>query len=165
MDNTLPLADIIHPQQVSLWPLAAGWWLLLLLAIIGIALGIYRIKAYQKKWGYRREALRQLKHCYATLDSVPATPTQRHEVARTMATLLKRTAISAYRHNPRRGNNPAALYGDAWCQFLNRQTKHAYFSDALSRYFQQQLYNDRLTIDIDDFYQACRHWIKHHQTT
>ncbi|MBX2807541.1 MAG: DUF4381 domain-containing protein [Cellvibrionaceae bacterium] len=159
MDKPLPLADIIHPQAVSLWPLAPGWWLLLLLLLICVFLGIYAYKRHRQKWGYRREALRQLQHCHQQLSKPEQTPLTTDTVA-AMATVLKRTAITAYSHTD---NKPTALYGDAWHQFLNQHTQRPYFTDELGAYFQQQLYRGEVNVDADDFYRACHHWIKHHR--
>ena len=56
------LHDIELPPDVSIWPLQAGWWILMA-AMMAVTLWlIYKGIARWKADAYRREALRELEH-------------------------------------------------------------------------------------------------------
>jgi len=155
----LPIADIHLPVSVSPWPLAIGWWLLLTLIIALFIGSAYALKRYQKKWRYRRAALGLLKQQYQQW--------QEHgedlSCASAMIAIIKRTAITAY------SEDSAALFGQAWVDFLNQQTTKTYFSDSLAQWMSEQQYQARNAqsasdkqIDIPQLYKASENWVKHH---
>lgn len=55
------LRDIHTPAPVGWWPLAPGWWILLILIIIGIAALIVWLRSKRKRVTAISESLRQLK--------------------------------------------------------------------------------------------------------
>lgn len=59
------LADIIPPDAVSMWPLAWGYWIALVLVIVILGFGIIGILNYRNRRKVKREALQTL----ANLDS------------------------------------------------------------------------------------------------
>lgn len=54
------LADIMPPDAVSIWPLAWGYWLLLVIVIALIGLCIFGILKYRNERRAKREALKSL---------------------------------------------------------------------------------------------------------
>jgi len=165
--QALPIADIHLPNTVSPWPPAIGWWLLLVLVIALCAGSVYAFKRYQKKWRYRRAALSLLKQQYQQWQ-------ERGEdlnCATAMIAIVKRTAITAY------SEDSAALFGQAWINFLNQQTSKSYFSDSLAQWMSEQQYQAHSSqqlsnstqqasdnkVDIPLLYKACENWIKHHR--
>jgi hypothetical protein len=164
--QALPIADIHLPAAASPWPPAIGWWLLLALVIALCAGSVYALKRYQKKWRYRRAALSLLKQQYQQW--------QEHEgnnehsdglsCATAMIAIVKRTAITVY------SEDSAALFGQAWIDFLNQQTTKAYFSDSLAQWMSEQQYQAHSeqqatdsSVDIHQLYKACENWVKHHR--
>ena len=98
--------DIVEPDAVSLWPQTPGWTLVggwLLAGLVFLAWRAWR------KWrtnAYRREALR-------SLEEIRAQANRREDPALDIASLVRRTALSAY---PRA--RVASLHGHAWAAFL-----------------------------------------------
>jgi hypothetical protein len=95
------LHDIVVPPAVSMWPLAAGWYVLLSMVFI---VAVYFGLRFWRRWqtnGYRREALRQL----AKMDDVFA-----------IAKLLRRTALAVV---PR--TELAQKTGMVWADWLASQ--------------------------------------------
>ena len=149
--QTLPLADIIVPKGVSIWPLALGWWLVLAM-LIAIVIGLLiTYKQYRKKWGYRREALRLLKNYQQTL--------QDQSIAIKYLECLKRTAISAYPTQ-----NIQALHGQAWVDFLNMQTPTPLFNEQLAHFICNIQYQQIICVDKNLLHTAVIGWIKKHYT-
>ena len=54
------LADIVQPDAVSIWPLAWGYWLVVVLGLGLIGFGIFTILSYRTKRKAKREALQSL---------------------------------------------------------------------------------------------------------
>ena len=170
--QALPIADIHLPAAVSPWPPAIGWWLLLILVIALCAGSVYAFKRYQKKWRYRRAALGLLKQQYQQWQEHEGNNEHSNGLpcATAMIAIVKRTAITAY------SEDSAALFGQAWINFLNQQTSKSYFSDSLAQWMSEQQYQAHSTqqlsnstqqasddkIDIPLLYKACENWINHH---
>jgi apolipoprotein N-acyltransferase len=181
MEQTLPLADIHLPANISAWPPAIGWWLLALLGIAIIVGVFYWLKRHQKKWRYRRAALALLSQHYQTWqaqqsqnESVETTKntvnTDRNSAPSTiqcatrMMAILKRTALTAY------GYDKATLFGQAWVDFINQKTQQDIVSDELAEWMINQQYqkastNQQDTVNITTLYRACEKWIKQHKST
>jgi hypothetical protein len=162
--QALPIADIHLPNPVSPWPPAIGWWLLLVLVIALCTGSVYTLKRYQKKWRYRRAALSLLKQQYQQWQEHEGNNEHSNDLpcATAMIAIVKRTAITAY------SEDSAALFGQAWIEFLNQQTTKPYFSDSLAQWMSEQQYQARAqqvsdsNVDIYQLYKACGNWVKHH---
>lgn len=96
------LHDITEPAAVSLWPLAPGWWFLI---VVGTAAGlVLLVKWYtrRKQTAYRRAALAEL-HVATTTAEVAA--------------IIKRTALVGCGRT-----EVASLTGADWVQWLQHST-------------------------------------------
>jgi len=51
------LNDIAAPNAISWWPLAPGWWLLIILVLLSLVALAYYLYAQHRASAYRREAL------------------------------------------------------------------------------------------------------------
>ncbi len=60
--NTLELRDIHLPEQISNYPVAYGWWLLVALIILMIVMAIIKIRKKSKINQVKKQALSQLKN-------------------------------------------------------------------------------------------------------
>ena len=90
-DPLADLADIHLPNSISAWPLAPGWWVLIILTCAGlVALFILWSKWHASRL-YRRQALAQL-------NSIEASNNKISSNSQLVATLelLKQTANTAY---------------------------------------------------------------------
>ena len=90
-DPLADLADIHLPNSISAWPLAPGWWVLIILACAGlVALFILWSKWHASRL-YRRQALAQLNSIEASNNKVSSNS----QLVATLE-LLKQTANTAY---------------------------------------------------------------------
>ncbi len=152
MDPTqLPLRDLHLPDPIGWWPLAPGWWFVILLAI-GI-LGYLVWRAYQR-WRYnaaRRLALRELKRYEAEYlehrDPV--------RLGRQVSELLRRAMLA---YAPR--GDVAGLTGEAWLQWLDNGMPLPYFHTEGGRSLLNLPYRDPdgdfSDVDIDALLSAVR---------
>jgi hypothetical protein len=143
MDNQQALQqlrDIHLPPPISGWPLAPGWYVLIvsvLLVIVGIIFWFYkqRIKARAK-----RHALRLLTH------------TTTHAA---ISALLKRVALAYY---PRA--RVANLHGEAWIKFLNETARGVNFHEVQAALIDAPYQINPKARDLAQLIRMARHWIK-----
>lgn len=109
-EPTLNLRDIHLPDPVSWWPIASGWWLLIITAFIIAAIIFLSRKIYRSK---------QLKRdIHAELDVIKQQfqkTENRSQLAKSLSTLLRRASISFYP-----AKNIAGLTGESWLAYLDR---------------------------------------------
>lgn len=108
MNENLPeLRDIHLPADVSVWPLAYGWWLL----AAGIVLGVLSVQffLYWRRYSKSRYAVKLLNEI-SNRNIIAA--------AQEMSEILRRICI--YKYKP-----AAALSGTEWIDFLNKHSKNS----------------------------------------
>ncbi|WP_169303138.1 DUF4381 domain-containing protein [Thalassotalea mangrovi] len=57
MDPLADLKDIHLPEDIPLWPLAPGWWIVITLIIALVGYGLYRFWQYRHYWRVKRQGL------------------------------------------------------------------------------------------------------------
>ena len=152
-----PLANLHplrEPDLIGWWPLAPGWWLLIVLAALCLAfLLAVVIKRYRAN-AYRRQAVAQLQVLRSTYlaDRDPS-----RYIAAANA-LLKSVALRSY---PRR--EIAATSGEPWLRFLNSSTKNAGNFDTG---FVTAAYRKNCPdMDMERLHQTAQTWIRRHRVT
>jgi hypothetical protein len=150
-----PLANL-HPlrtpELIGWWPLAPGWWILLLAGILFVATLAYLLRQRYRKNAYRRRALLQLQSLHT--DYLVKRDTS-HYLSQINA-LLKSVALLAY---PR--TEVAAQHGVAWREFLNRSLPPA---EQLQPAFDDAAYQKSSPeIDVAQVHSAARLWIRRHK--
>lgn len=145
MDNLPEIRDIHIPEGVSFFPIAYGWWVILV-GIIGafllIKLVVIAIRASKRLY-----ALRKLKN----IDCAnPIT------AAIKMSELLRRVCHFKFRE-------ASALYGNEWISFLNDHTSHKLSEDearllvfAPFMSVNDSTYSSQTAIDLKAF---CKYWL------
>ena len=150
-ETTLPLRDLHLPDPVGWWPLAPGWWFVLLLVAVGLA---YLAWLAVKKWrrnAPRRFSLRQLARYEAEYlqHRNPVT------LGKQLSELLRRSMLA---YAPR--EHVAGLTGDAWLQWLDKGMALPYFHTEGGKSLLELPYRDPdgdfSDIDIDALVSAVR---------
>lgn len=122
------LHDVVLPTDPGLWPLAIGWWLLIIVLLLSCFFALRHFIAYRQHWLIKRVALTRLSQCNDCND---------------INQLLKQVAIH-YGDSSR----VSSLTGAPWVAFLSlnvdeaSQTSLIEINEALytshqSKYFQQ----------------------------
>lgn len=106
---TLNLRDIHLPDPVSWWPIAPGWWLLIITVLITAVIIFLSRKIYRSK---------QLKRdIHAELDVIKQQfqkTENRSQLAKSLSILLRRASISFYP-----AKDIAGLTGESWLAYLD----------------------------------------------
>ncbi|SKA05317.1 DUF4381 domain-containing protein [Photobacterium toruni] len=143
----LPLADIHLHTEPSFWPLAWGWWAVIIVSLILISLGGYRFRSHRHYFTAKKEALTLLK-TYRFNDGITA-----------VNTVLKQAALSYF---PRTVIAP--LTGIQWLTFLDQQlpTKYRGFIKQ-QQLWQQGLFSSKPLTEQQ--FQECQQqallWLHH----
>lgn len=153
----LPLADIHLPEAIGLWPIAWGWWVSILLLLCLLTCLVMAWKKHQKKWRYRKQALKLLKGSMQKYQaSQEANEQSNQTVSQDLLSIVKRTAMTAY---PEEAVEP--LFGEQWIRFLNSKTKKNYFDgDSIDWIVKGRYSNQEYSIKL--LHQHCKLWVKHH---
>lgn len=148
--QALPLRDIHLPDDVSWWPIAPGWWLLLaILAVVAIV--IWARRELRTRSQLRKQAL-------ATLIDIHTNFHQHQDLsrlARECSVLLRRVALSRYERQ-----DVAGLTGEDWVAFLNQQSDLPSFDAELSQTLTQAPFQAHCEFNADALLRACRQWLE-----
>ena len=150
-----PLANL-HPLRepvaIAWWPLAPGWWLLIVIALAALlVLGYLLLRRYRAN-AYRREALARLQ----LLRQQYPHERDRSVYLAELNALLKSVALRAY---PRR--DIAASSGQQWLEFLNGSSKSGERFD--NNLVDGAYRRDCPRIDLEQTQRAAATWIRHHE--
>jgi hypothetical protein len=119
--ESLPLRDIHLPDPIGWWPLAPGWWGLLVLLTLLIGILVYVIR--------RRRRVTPIKLALAELTRLEANADlSAREQLETLSILMRRVAMTIC---PR--EDVAGRAGEDWLNWLNNATGTAHFEGELGR--------------------------------
>ena len=148
---SLPLRDLHLPEPVGWWPLAPGWWILLLLLAALVAYGLTRWYQHRQRNAARRYALRTLSRYEAEYLE------HRNPVVlgKQLSQLLRRGML-AYAER----DEIAGLTGEDWLNWLDRGMPLPYFHTEGGKSLLQLPYrnpqDDCSDIDVDAMLSAVR---------
>ncbi len=116
--DALPLRDIHLPPAPGFWPLAPGWWVLLVLTAAAALWLLWR----WLRWRRAQRRLRALQEATGRLAFEHRKNADDHWLAAQTSQLLRR-----YVRHHLGDQAAAALAGDAWIDFLNSRLRKASF--------------------------------------
>lgn len=154
----IPIHDIHLPDPVSWWPLAFGWWLLMFLSVLALALTVWYF-VNRNRYKLRRAALSELN---AQLQAYH----KHYDVkrsARDLSVLMRRICISFFPPT-----KVAGLTGKDWLAFLDsnlsaKQNKSGHkFQSSVGEILTNMPYRQKLAktdIDMEALFTLCDEWI------
>jgi hypothetical protein len=150
-NDSLQLHDIHLPDSANIWPIAFGWWVLLLLLLIAIGLLIRFYKKHLKQQRKKFTVLKQLKKLENQLRNNPD-----NETLAKVNILLRQLAIT---HYPR--SDIASLTGSSWLHFLDRSGKTHDFSKGAGRILIEAPYRagKLQNLNLEEFIPMIRKWV------
>lgn len=150
-DPLAALHPLREPLPVGWWPPAPGWWILLILLAMSIAIISWILLRRRKARAYRRQALAQLE---ALHNRYRETRDAKAYVAAANA-LLKSAALIAY---PRR--EVAGSSGSRWLAFLNEGLPPA---EQFPEEFVHSAYRKNgVAMDVELLHSTAARWIRRH---
>lgn len=150
------LRDIHLPAEVSWWPLAPGWWILLFLFLAAAIFAIWAMIKHRNNNRYRRVAALELDLALVQWQQSqdPAAFIQATNV------ILKRTVAAGLATNS--SEAVLSLTGERWTDLLNQ-----YSEDSLSNSSAQALaragYEPSPEVDVPKLHAEAKNWILNHR--
>lgn len=144
----LELKSIHLPADVSTWPLAPGWWVLLALLLALLAAALLWHRRY-KRQAFRREALTLLADIEKQQNMTPL------QLIDDVSALLKRVAITTHGRE-----SVAGRTGDSWLKFLDETGKTQGFTQGPGRILGANRFQPNIAIDAPALLALCRDWIQ-----
>jgi hypothetical protein len=120
----IPLRDLHLPDPVGWWPLAPGWWVLIVLAVAGLCYLLYRLFVRWRGNRARRIALAELSRVYRDYQQGADALT----LAKDVSELLRRSMLA---YAPR--SEVAGLTGESWLVWLDRGLEEQPFTTGPGR--------------------------------
>lgn len=126
--ESLNLRDIHLPEPISWWPIAPGWWLIIV-SVILIAIVSYLVKVIKQKRKRQQQLPNDIK---VELEKIKQQFQKTHnkvQLAKALSILLRRASISYFPEK-----NIAGLTGENWLAYLDKtltagSTKEPFHSD------------------------------------
>ena len=150
----LPLKDIHLPEAIGWWPVAPGWWILLLL----IGLLIFAVVIWLRRLA--RQAF--VKHAQKILLSLKTTSEKdNYQKLCELSVLLRRVAITV---SPE--EEVASLTGSAWLAYLDNSVDELPFSKGIGACLAEDPYRQphwQLPLaesEIAALFHLCEQWLK-----
>ena len=154
-DPLQQLRDIHLPAEISWWPPACGWWLLMLLLVIGIAVGILRERQRRQRRAYRRAGQQELELLYEQWQASGDTG----DFLQQLNEVLKRTALYSYP-----GIEIAALSGASWTAFLDRDWDSSNPHQFSGGPLESAPYSGQFqSVDVNHLLQSSLLWLQDHR--
>ena len=160
-DPLSQLKDIHLPGAPGLWPIAPGWWILLILLITVITVTIYLTIRYLRKNRYRKMATLQAENIINQfhLNQQVSDKTSSDKLYIEQAiSLLKQVSLHRYPND-----QIATLSANQCLHQLNQYCKKPVFPGEICRQLEHSLYTPQPTLDIPFFHQMMKEWITHHR--
>lgn len=127
----LPLRDLHLPEAIGLWPLAPGWWVLIVLLAAGLGYLLYQRYLAWRSNAARRLALRELNRVRADF----AQGTDALTLGKELSELLRRAMLA---YAPR--SEVAGLTGDRWLEWLDQDLDDKPFTRGAGRHIESLPY-------------------------
>ncbi|SIS87280.1 DUF4381 domain-containing protein [Neptunomonas antarctica] len=145
--SDIPLHPMQLPAPIGWWPMAPGWWFLIIFSVMGIGCLMWWLRRrYADPRRYALAELEQIKQRYNDSENQSA-------LLASCNILLKRTALTLL---PR--HNVAALSGDAWLAFLMQNSKGCQ-QDSL-QCLADGPYRPNIECDAAYLLAGCCQWLK-----
>lgn len=138
------LKDIHLPQDVSIWPLAPGWYLLLLLSLIVISLSFFSLKKILAKKALKKNILKELK---SIENDYKSGINPGNKTCYLLSKLIKRTLLLKENRE-----TIASMTGKAWFEKIG--------NDKIAKIIQDNEYKKNCDIDLNPIFEEVSKIIK-----
>jgi hypothetical protein len=143
------LHDIHVPPPVSIWPLAIGWWVLILGMFFLMGL-LFVSKNYWLKFRIKKTLLQACQNIQQQYDR----DKNGAHALNALSILLKKSALQYYPRDQVEG-----LHGEAWLNFLSQTSKKIDMQKAQAL-FNEMVYQQQIQEDISYGFEMVKEWIK-----
>ena len=148
---TNPLADLkdLHsPTSISVFPLAPGWYLLLIMVILFFGIIIW-LK-------FRKQTKRsRVKEIYALFENLEQNSTNNTQLLADLSIFLKRVAISQFPDQ-----QIQLKFGKEWLLFLDQTGKTTEFSNGIGKCLANTYQANAQSDDYHALFKLIKEWLR-----
>lgn len=162
-DPLSQLRDIHLPEPVTFWPPAPGWWVLLVLILIGLVFLYRHAIAAMIQRRKLANTLRELDEAYENYEELAAFDHKQNQAGldylANVNILLNRVALVFYPDTP-----AGQLTGSAWLSFLDQHGNTTDFSTGAGTLLADGIYRrnfDTNNSDAKALHALAKKWIEH----
>lgn len=149
-DALAQLRDIHLPEQIGWWPLASGWYVLMMFAVLSVIALVYYFYKKHLNSLPKKKALELLKTYALQYEKDRNTQLASARISE----LLRRVALVYY---PR--TQVASIHGDGWIDFLNQTGKDVDFTPVKSMLLDSPFKTSE-TVNLKPLINRAEQWIK-----
>ena len=113
------LRDVQMPADISWWPLAIGWWIMIAVVLICLATLFVKLRNTHRQNRYRKMAIRELEHSFVLWQQDQDTA----NYLQSANNILKRCIAYIESTQLTIGRSYTSLSGQPWLNVLNEFTK------------------------------------------
>ena len=156
MDNQVShvlqqLKDIHLPTPIHVWPLAPGWYVVIVIVALFLFVCLLKTWVAFKQRRAKKQALKELHD----LKIRYAKPGQSQLILIELSALLRRIAIVSFPDQ-----KVAGLYGMAWMQFLDNVSGRTDFTQGVGQLLMSAPYQRYKVDDAQALFACVQTWIK-----
>lgn len=144
------LRDVHPPAPVSWWPPAPGWWIVLVVTLLIIAIALWLVRQ-RRAMAVHAAALRRLDEIQGHYQNNGDDA----QLAQAVSILLRRFAVINFPHH-----NIGGLHGKAWLAFLDRTGGGGEFSTHHQVSLLEAPYRRDAKIEATSLIQCTRRWLR-----
>ena len=149
------LKDIHLPDAISWWPLAPGWWVLMLCILALLCLLFVLIRAV-RRYRHKRQPYRQASQVLLKIRATFVLDQDKMHLLQQLSALLRQVAISYFGRT-----QVAGLTGQHWLQFLDTHLPGQHFTQGDGRVFAVLPYEvSAQTLDAEKTLALVQHWLR-----
>ncbi len=153
MDKNAALAqlkDIHLPNPIGWWPLAPGWWFIIIMVVLLMIWLSWQSWRWWQAMKPKNQALKILKQIeQKSKENVPVS-----DICAQISQLLRRVALTYYPVD-----EVAGLQNDAWIAFLNSHSDKVNFN-AVREHLLVYPYSNQAKASLSPLFDRTRAWIK-----
>ena len=148
--NPLPLKGLQLPEAVSWWPLAPGWWLLLIILIVAIPLLMLTAVRLWRRNSDKRQAKQLLNSAYSQW----LADQNQQQLILQVNTVLKRFCRQRF-------PEAVSLSEQRWTEFLNKSAGIPLFTEQQTTALQSGAYRAQpvASLNEQDLVKNCQRWL------
>ena len=150
--ESLPLRDIHLPDPVSWWPLAPGWWALMVLIVMVVLLIAYCIRRYRN---HKISALYLVKQELERIKTDFNINQDKSNLVKELSELIRRLSISIF---PR--EESAGLTGEEWLKFLDQYSDKNEFDNGIGRVLIEAPYQADPEFNSNELLALIASWVE-----
>ena len=150
------LADIHLPVDVTYWPPAVGWWVLVVIILTGGYLLVKRYIRYKNLHKICSRALAELDRCYQDFRTIENGNIESLKIlyVNQFNSVLRRVALVHFAQT-----GVASLGGDDWVDFIRKKGDSSGLNEEIAAAISYGRFQTKCDVDVDALNNLGHNWI------